>query len=275
MTLPLTDDAQVRAMVALLEAQAAQIVSLRRAVETMEGRLSLRNAMDAVVSDEVQQSLADLRMALQALRRLPSGDRHSQWLADEASRRVELLATRIGELLAPAPLSPVVMERESVKEVAIADVLDRALDGVPGVDRSAVRRKMSPDLVVSTAPARLAAILAALIDNGTRHGGGSVECDAHVLFGDLVVRVVDEGPGFGGTDPESLFPTPGAALGESNDEGTVGVGLYVARMLARSLGGDVTLAERPEGGVVATVTVPQRRDGDAAPRTMRDISAGW
>jgi signal transduction histidine kinase len=53
------------------------------------------------------------------------------------------------------------------------------------------------------------------------------------------------------------------------------VGLYVARMLARSLGGDVTLAERPEGGVAATVTVPQRRNVDAAPRTMREISAAW
>lgn len=264
-------------MVALLEAQAAQIVALRRAVETVEGRLSLRNAMDAVVSDEVQQSLADLRMALQALRRLPAADRHSQWLADEASQRVELLAGRIGDLLAPAPLAPVVTERETMKEVPMLDVLDRALAGVPGLDAAAVRHSVSADLVVSTAPARLAAVLAALLDNAARHGGGGISCDANVVFGDLVVRIVDEGPGLGGIDPESLFPSPGQALGETDDGNgaAVGVGLYVARMLTRSLGGEVTLAERPEGGVVATVTVPQRRDGDAAPRTMRDISAGW
>lgn len=274
MTLPLTDDAQVRAMVALLEAQAAQIVSLRRAVETVEGRLTLRNKLDAMVSDEVQQSLADLRMALQALRRMPAGDRHSQWLADEASQRVELLATRIGELLAPAPLTPVVMERESVKEVAMADVLDCAVSSVPGLDVDRVRRMVPADLVVSTAPTRMAAILAALVDNAVRHGGRSVTCDAEVVFGDLVVSVVDDGPGFGGLDPESLFPSPGAALAETDGD-VPGVGLYVARMLARSLGGDVRLAERPEGGVVATVTVPQRRHADAAPRTMREISAGW
>src|SRR5688500_3472161 len=127
MTSELTDDAQVRAMVALLEAQAAQVVSLRRAVETLEGRLTLRNALDVMVADEVQQSVADLRMALQALRRLPSGDNRSKWLADEASARVEKLATRLGELLAPAPLTPVNLDRESLKDVPFTEILVRAL----------------------------------------------------------------------------------------------------------------------------------------------------
>lgn len=268
MSFRLTDDAQVRAMVALLEAQATQVASLRHAVETLEGRLSLRNALDVMVSDEVQQSLADLRMALQALRRLPAGDRHSQWLADEASARVELLATRIGELLSPAPLSPVALERDSTKEVPFAEVLERALGAIPALPDGLLRCEAPDGLLVSTAPARLAAILAALIDNAARHGGGSeIACDANLAFGDLVVRILDNGPGLGGADPEALFP-PFEGDGP-------GIGLYVARMLARSLNGDVTLAERPEGGAVATVTLPQQRDDDAAPRTMREISAGW
>jgi K+-sensing histidine kinase KdpD len=169
----------------------------------------------------------------------------------------------------------VVLERETSKEVHMAHVLDRAFAAVPGLDRSGVHCAVPADLVVSTAPARLAAILAALLDNAVRHGGGTVSCTADLAFGDLVVSVADEGPGLGGADPESLFPSPGTALGESSDDGPVGVGLYVARMLARSLGGDVSLAERPEGGVVATVVTPQKRDDDAAPRTVRDISAGW
>ena len=269
----LTDDAQVRAMVALLEAQAAQVVSLRRAVETLEGRLTLRNALDVVVSDEVQQSVADLRMALQALRRLPSGDNRSKWLADEASARVELLAGRLGELLAPAPMAPVAYDREGLKEVPFEDILRRALAAVPDVEADRVRCDALDDLMVSTAPARLAAILAALIDNAIRHGGGEIVCDANLAFGDLVVRISDNGPGLGGIDPESLFPPAGQGLDRADDG--QGVGLYVGRMLARSLGGDLTLAERPEGGVVASVVLPQRRDDDAAPRTMREISAGW
>lgn len=275
MSFPLTDDAQVRAMVALLEAQAAQINALRRAVETVEGRLSLRNALDVVVSDEVQQSLADLRMALQALRRLPAGDRQSKWLVDEASARVELLTTRIGELLAPAPLAKVTLERDQAKEVPFAEVLDRALAATPALPAGRVTGRNVDGLSVSTTPARLAAVLAALIDNAARHGGdGAITCDAELAFGDLVVRVLDEGPGLGDIDPESLFPPLTRGLGVDDDDSR-GVGLYVARMLARSLGGDVALANRPEGGAVASVTVPQRRGDDAAPRTGRDLSPGW
>lgn len=266
MAFPLTDDAQVRAMVALLEAQAAQVVALRRTVETLEGRLSLRNALDTVVADEVQQGLADLRMALSALRRLPQSDRQAETLTGMASKRVEQLADRIGELLAPAPLTPLNIDREAIQDVLFVDVLDRAMAAVPGLESERVVYLAGADLRVSTTPARLAAVLAALLDNAARHGGGEIGCDVDLAFGDLHVRVIDNGPGLGGVDPESLFT--------AFANGT-GVGLYVARMLARSLGGDVTLAERPEGGVVASVLMPQRRDDDAAPQTMREIAAGW
>jgi K+-sensing histidine kinase KdpD len=275
MTSRLTDDARVRAMVALLEAQAAQVVTLRRAVETLDGRLSLRNALDVMVYDEVQQSVADLRMALQALRRLPSGDNRSKWLADQASARVEQLAGRLGELLAPAPLASVPTERETLEELPFVDVLSRALATLPEDVAAQVRCEVPVDFVVSTAPARLAAVLAALVDNAARHGGsGAIACDARLTFGDLVVRVSDDGPGLRGIDPETLFPAPGRGL-ERDDDDHAGVGLYVGRMLSRSLGGELTLADRPEGGVVASVVLPQRRGDDAAPLTMREISAGW
>jgi two-component system sensor histidine kinase KdpD len=267
MAFPSTDDARVRAMVALLEAQAAQVTALRRTVETLEGRMSLRNALGTMVADEVQQGLADLRMALSALRRLPQADRQAETLTGMASQRVEQLADRIGELLAPAPVAPPTVERESVQDVPFVEVLDRAVAAVPGVAADRVRYASSDDLIVSTSPARLAAVLGALLDNAVRHGGdGSVTCDAELAFGDLHVRIADTGPGLGGVDPEALFTA--FATG-------TGAGLYVARMLARSLGGGVTLAERPEGGVVASVTVPQRRDADAAPHSMREIAADW
>lgn len=253
-------------MVALLEAQAAQVVALRRRVDLLEGRLSLRNALDGVVADEVSQALADLRMAMSALRRLPQ-DPDRRWLAEQASQRADQLADRIGELLRPAALEHLPAERERLAEVTIPEVLERALAAVPALAPERVECVAPEALHLTTAPARLAAVLGALVDNAARHGGdGSIRLDADVVFGELVVQVADEGPGLGGADPESLF----TALA-----GSGGVGLYVARMLARSLGGDLTLAERPEGGVVATVTLPQRRADDAAPPSMREIASDW
>src|SRR5581483_2716529 len=65
--LHLGDDPQVRAMVALVEAQAAQITSLRDAVTALEGRLAIRGALDNVVLDSVRVPMDDLLRSLKVL----------------------------------------------------------------------------------------------------------------------------------------------------------------------------------------------------------------
>src|SRR5207302_8258766 len=103
--------------------------------------------------------------------------------------------------------------------------------------------------------------------------GGKVTVRAHTEGDDLVVDVLDEGPGLDGVPPEVLFQAfsrgrhPGEAPGH-------GIGLYMVRALTRSLGGDATISERPDGGTAVRVTLPQRRDDDPAvhrPRS-RDIT---
>jgi two-component system osmolarity sensor histidine kinase EnvZ len=42
----------------------------------------------------------------------------------------------------------------------------------------------------------------------------------------------------------------------NQDEGNTGLGLAIARDIARSHGGDITLADSPLGGLRATVRVP-------------------
>jgi signal transduction histidine kinase len=71
------------------------------------------------------------------------------------------------------------------------------------------------------------------------------------------VTVDDDGPGLPEEELERVFlPFYRVEQSRSRDTGGVGLGLAVARTVFRAHGGDVRLANRPEGGLRASVTLP-------------------
>ncbi len=76
----------------------------------------------------------------------------------------------------------------------------------------------------------------------------------------LAIEVDDDGPGIPEADRERVF-TPFVRLEGSRNRSTggVGLGLSIARTIVRAHGGDVLLANRPEGGLRTTIRLP--RDG--------------
>ncbi|WP_420391263.1 ATP-binding protein [Acuticoccus sp.] len=70
----------------------------------------------------------------------------------------------------------------------------------------------------------------------------------------------DPGPGIAGEHLEDVFePFVRIEASRSADTGGAGLGLSIARTLIRAHGGDVTLANRTGGGLVATVRLRRRR----------------
>ncbi len=68
--------------------------------------------------------------------------------------------------------------------------------------------------------------------------------------------MLDRGPGLSDEDLAAVFERfHRGAAGRSGPNGT-GLGLPIARELARRWGGDVTLVNRDDGGARATLTVP-------------------
>ena len=71
------------------------------------------------------------------------------------------------------------------------------------------------------------------------------------------VEIDDSGPGIPEAEFEKVFaPFYRLERSRSRDTGGVGLGLSTARSIIRGHGGDVTLANRGEGGLRATVTLP-------------------
>lgn len=95
-----------------------------------------------------------------------------------------------------------------------------------------------------------------LLDNARKYGS-DVDVTLSRDEGIVTVRIMDAGPGIPEAEMARVFaPFYRVESSRNRDTGGTGLGLAVARSVIRAHGGDITLANRPEGGLCVTVTVP-------------------
>ena len=95
-----------------------------------------------------------------------------------------------------------------------------------------------------------------MIENAVRYGGsatlGWISAD-----GEIEISVTDRGPGIPTAELERVFD-PFFRLEESRslETGGHGLGLSIARSILRAQGGEISLANHPDGGLIATIRLP-------------------
>jgi len=104
-------------------------------------------------------------------------------------------------------------------------------------------------------------ILSNLIDNALKYSPGDrpvyIRLRPEAEPGSVAIEVIDEGSGVHAHDSERIFERYYRSPGQSAVPG-VGLGLHLARKLARRQGGDVVLAPPQEGvGAVFILTLPR------------------
>lgn len=100
--------------------------------------------------------------------------------------------------------------------------------------------------------ARLHSAVMTLVANAVKFGPpqGPVDLRCRRAGPRAVIEILDDGPGIAEERLERVF-----ADIDPGEEGS-GIGLFLVRASLRLQGGDVRLANRPEGGLVATVYLP-------------------
>lgn len=98
-----------------------------------------------------------------------------------------------------------------------------------------------------------------LIENALRYGGKTAitieESDIEV-----VIRIADFGPGIPEDQLEAVFaPFYRLDTSRNRNTGGVGLGLSIARDMARKQGGSITLKNAEAGGLIATLVLPKQR----------------
>lgn len=98
--------------------------------------------------------------------------------------------------------------------------------------------------------------LAVLLENATVHGAPPIVVRASVEGADAVVEVESGGPSLPAADIELAAEAFYRGERAVTTAAGLGLGLAIARTLARSEGGDVTLRAGTDGGVVARLELP-------------------
>jgi len=146
---------------------------------------------------------------------------------------------------------------EETRVVDVAAMLDTICDEMAdsGLDvRSASEVGPAP---LRCRPLALKRAFTNLIDNAVKYGG-----KARVLLNaapaELAIDIEDPGPGIPEREQERVF-SPFYRIESSRSRGTggAGLGLTVARAAIRSHGGEIELANLPEGGFRVSVKLPR------------------
>jgi len=110
------------------------------------------------------------------------------------------------------------------------------------------------DAVVVTRPHALRRILTNLIDNALKFAGAAEIQLEKTPDGKLKILVLDRGPGIPADQLDAVLqPFYRLEQSRNRDTGGTGLGLAIAQQLAAAIGGKLTLASRPGGGLIAEV----------------------
>jgi two-component system OmpR family sensor kinase len=150
------------------------------------------------------------------------------------------MAAVIDTLLAAARSDSV---RGSSDAVAAAGIVERLVrPAAEAHNRRVVLHAATAPLTVGAAEDVVAGALHPLLENAVRHSAREV----HVTFaredGQVLIAVADDGAGIADADAERIFE-PGVS-----GAGGAGLGLALARRLARAAGGDVVAVPQDGGG---------------------------
>ncbi|WP_329095971.1 PAS domain-containing sensor histidine kinase [Actinomadura citrea] len=225
---------------------------LRERQATAAARAALRRQQQVVAdtSHDLRRPLTGLQTRLQVALTDPQAD--SRQVLHAALQDAERLGDIVSDLLelarlegnAPFPTEPVDLSTLVAAELARSDLAcATAVDITAGI-------------VVEGSAVRLARVLSNLLTNADRHATSLVQVKVFQRDEQAFIEVADDGPGIPANEREAVFQRfyRRADARSSDPEGT-GLGLPIARQIARAHHGDLDITDRP-GGTCMILRLP-------------------
>jgi len=233
----------------LAEAGTAEMRQAARAFNEMQSRLRRlvenRTRMLAAISHDLRTPLTLLRLRAESV--------------DNAEEREKMLAT-IAEMNGMIEATLAFARDEATAEpprridlaALVASIVDDMADaGMPVTSAAAA------PIACQCRPAALKRAVTNLIDNAIKYGKRA-QVSLQTDLERIEIVVDDDGPGI----PEAelvrvLQPFYRLEGSRSRETGGIGLGLAIAQSIAQAHGGDLSLANRSDGGLRASLSLPR------------------
>lgn len=174
----------------------------------------------------------------------------------------------------------------NITEIDVGDFLEENAEAVSMVEAGKQLRYVidvtPPDLVLEADRERLHQVVTNLLQNAIRHSpqGGEIRLEAYPVDDDVVLEVVDEGPGIAKEDRERIFErfarasATGSHTTTGGSTGGTGIGLAIVRWAVDLHGGRIEVADSRSGAIMR-VTLPARpRPPDLTALALDDLGPG-
>jgi K+-sensing histidine kinase KdpD len=238
--------------VTLLEGLAAQVAGV---IESAR-RFALVMELERLKSDFISRVSHELRTPITiidgfVMTMLDHGDRLDEDARRDMLRRCRTASARLSRLIEEL-ITLARLETGVIQSQPAPTKMKKLLDDVAqaATNPSTVHIEAPDDLVLTIDPELTRRALGFLVDNAAKYGHEATV----VVTADGSIEVLDRGPGIADDVKESVFElfTRGRA---TTDIPGLGLGLPMARTLVAAMGGEMTIADRPDGGTVVRIVL--------------------
>jgi len=229
--------------------------SFNHMTDRIRDMLARQQSFVADASHQLRTPLAGLRLRLEEAEAAGVSREAAAELA-AGEREVDRIAQLVEELLVLSSAGEPDASAEPIDLAVAAAAAHRRWEPLAREQgRAVVLAPPSGAALASAARADVDRALDALVENALRYApaGSTVELRA---VGDTI-EVLDEGPGIAPDEAEAVFERFHRGTAGRRTPGGTGLGLTIARTLARRWAGDVAIANRIEGGARAVLRLPR------------------
>lgn len=207
--------------------------------------IDLQRRMIGAIGHDLRTPLTTLRLRAEMIEDPENRDRTIA-VVEEAQSTIDAVLSFVREGVAP----------EQTRKVDLPALVDALCADYRDLGQDVVFESEEAKLAVFIRSAQISRALRNLIENALKYGQRA-RVRLRVLREDVVVEIDDDGAGVPDPQQEAVFE-PFVRLEDSRNRetGGLGLGLAIARTIARSHGGEITLKNRPEGGARAMLRMP-------------------